>query len=568
MNDLWVYRALSNRWTWIQGSSVGGSNSPSTYPSSRMPTAVRWLGSNTVLLFGGHRTGINSNTPDYSDSWQFRYTLSNLTLNCTVGRFFSGASTSACLPCPSGFSKSVSATNCSQCTAGRYNPNSGSSDCMECTAGFFSSTGKSTCDVCQTGRFSSGNAFGECSPCPLGMFSNVTQSSVCQNCSSGTFASSTGLTVCSPCQLGKVNELVGQSVCSSCHLGKYSDISGMMLCLDCPMGLYTSSLGNSVCSSCAFGTFMASIGASSCLNCAPGLFANTTGSSSCSPCSFGTYSNRPGLSQCSPCSVGTFGSYWGNSFCETCPYPKVTRSEGQSTCFDCGLGEAYSNPASCSKCSIGFYANQTGSTSCFACLESTTRRIGSVSTDDCSICNEGFYGQPPSPCKRCAQVTAITCPAGSIYPSIEAGFFRAGTDGDDVNVALSCFPSQACLRSGEVLNTPCANGYTGYLCGSCAQNFYRLDLNCRACPSDAVKWFTVILFVVVLLAVIGRVTIQKNQMPPDVRVTLQATQMISLFPSISNKWPKEVLVIMQIYSASVSLVIYPVWFMITHFCFF
>jgi hypothetical protein len=687
LNDLWVYRTSSSSWTWIQGSSTGGSSSPTTYPMSRMPTAVRWLGPNTVLLFGGHRTGINAVSPDYEDTWQFKYTLSNTILNCTDGYYFSTGSTNTCLACPLGSFKYDASTSCSACTIGRYAPatgsstcdvcpagylsttqgasscspcssgttsaangsvcvscspgtfassagsptcnpcsvgfyatlsgaqgctqcstgsfinttgssslctgcsvglfasktastvcslcalgsytsstlqstcslcatglfagNNGSSSCSECLPGFYSVASQSFCRDCQPGFYSASNAAGVCTPCPTGKFSSISQMTACQNCSTGTYTSSTGLSTCAPCIAGRVSGLDGSSTCTSCTMGKYAPSIALTICTNCTAGLYTSTLGNSVCSSCSLGTFMPYFGATACPSCPSGFFTNNTGSSSCLACAFGTYSTKSGLSYCSLCSAGSFGAYIGNTTCETCPYPQVTRTEAQSTCSDCGLGESYSNPASCSKCQVGFYANQTALTSCFACFESTTRRTGSVSSDDCSICNQGFYGQPPSPCKRCAQIAAISCPAGSVYPSIDEGFFRAGTDGDDVNVALSCFPSQACLRSGEVLNTPCATGYTGYLCGSCAEKFYRLDLSCKACPSDAVKWFTIILFVVVLLAIIGRVTIQKNQMPPDVRVTLQATQMISLFPSISNKWPKEVLVIMKIYSATV-----------------
>jgi hypothetical protein len=43
MNDLWVYRSSSNTWTWIQGSSFGGGSYPSTFPLSRVPTAVQLI---------------------------------------------------------------------------------------------------------------------------------------------------------------------------------------------------------------------------------------------------------------------------------------------------------------------------------------------------------------------------------------------------------------------------------------------------------------------------------------------------------------------------------------------
>jgi hypothetical protein len=89
---------------------------------SRLSRAVQWIGENSVVMLGGHRTGINGTSNDYVDSWRFNYELSGFQFNCTSGYDFSAGSvnTSTCIPCHVGHFKKDSMTSCSVCANGKF----------------------------------------------------------------------------------------------------------------------------------------------------------------------------------------------------------------------------------------------------------------------------------------------------------------------------------------------------------------------------------------------------------------------------------------------------------------
>jgi hypothetical protein len=189
----------------------------------------------------------------------------------------------------------------------------------------------------------------------------------------------------------------------------------------------------------------------------------------------------------------------------------------------------------------------TRSTFCDLCQDSSTLGPGATDISSCR-CDAGFYGDPPNViCLRCILTEGIECPFNSSVPWIAPGFYR----GNDIGVALRCSPADACSKT-EYQNTTCKLGYEGFLCGQCSGGFYRTGGSCKECPGAAVKWITITLALAALVFILLRVTSRKTELPADIRVTLQAIQMIGLFPNITSKWPRYVQVVLQIYSLAVS----------------
>jgi hypothetical protein len=96
---------------------------------------------------------------------------------------------------------------------------------------------------------------------------------------------------------------------------------------------------------------------------------------------------------------------------------------------------------------------------------------------------EGSYGMAyfGSDCTQCAELNGVTCLQNSTLPVISAGFCR---DQTDPGIAIPCIPSSACPNStsSEVWSTTCAVGYTGNLCGTCDQGYWRYFPYCMKSP--------------------------------------------------------------------------------------
>eukprot|EP00475_Leptophrys_vorax_P025651 TRINITY_DN3592_c0_g2_i1.p1 TRINITY_DN3592_c0_g2~~TRINITY_DN3592_c0_g2_i1.p1 ORF type:complete len:603 (-),score=103.62 TRINITY_DN3592_c0_g2_i1:99-1715(-) len=175
----------------------------------------------------------------------------------------------------------------------------------------------------------------------------------------------------------------------------------------------------------------------------------------------------------------------------------------------------------------------------------TTFGSGSSSESQC-ICEQGFFGLPPDKvCSECQVSDGVWCPLNSTIPWVKLGYYRA-----DTNLALLCEPSDACQTTGIDVMTPCDPAYTGFLCGTCSREHYRSGTGCKECPGATVKWITIMVGLAVLVFILGRVTAKRTSIPVDFRITLQAIQVIALFPNITSQWPQSVQVILQVFSVT------------------
>jgi hypothetical protein len=274
----------------------------------------------------------------------------------------------------------------------------------------------------------------------------------CQSCQYGSRPSSLvtqALDYCFPiCQKGSVWD---GGDCIDCLPGKYAD-EEVYQCKSCPRGFFSNSSLNQGCISCSPGNFGEKEGETKCDSCKPGLYSPRNASVECIPCTNG-YISAIASPTCTACPRGTFSKTLSNN-CSTCGEYSITR--------------------------------ESGSTSVTSC-----------------ICQSGYFGKPYGnvSCLKCVDLPEIRCAENSTYPEITAGFFR---DPRNFNLALICIPKEACRStSSESLETPCARGYTGWICGSCIPlKFYKLGSTCIECPSFASKLivFLFIMFILLFLA--------------------------------------------------------------------
>jgi hypothetical protein len=486
---------------------------------------------------------------------------------CPYGTYaIDGSST--CLSCPAGTYTTGPSSFCSSCQTGRYQSLTGQTLCNLCPSGTFANTtGSSACIACEVGKFSTGNSPGSsiCIDCAVGLYTNITSQSTCISCSSGYYSAVSGASFCEVCRAG--NFSTGGALCTPCVPGTYSNVNGLSACFLCFPGMYATLHGSSSCTLCGSGNFSDSV--TQCRPCQPGKYTSINGESTCSNCTAGKTSTI-GLTFCSSCAAGTFSSVTGSPECLPCPSGKYTMIAEQTACTECpnGTSAAATGASVCSPCQLGrfsdrseakvipcglcpvtSYANQTGSTSCFRCNALTdTKSEGSTSILQC-LCQSGYYGNVQvEECRPCSQSEAFSCPTGSVIPWIAPGYFRSGPSGEASNIAYICSPTVACSKTEFDAFTTCGTGYTGFICGECDNGFYKYSGACKHCPTDLAKWLTIIGAVIFLLLLVWRVTDQRSQIPTDVRVTVQALQLIALFPNISVKWPKFLITIFQFYS--------------------
>jgi hypothetical protein len=177
--------------------------------------------------------------------------------------------------------------------------------------------------------------------------------------------------------------------------------------------------------------------------------------------------------------------------------------------------------------------------------------LGSKSLLDCA-CQSNFYGKAfqGDGCLSCkSDALGISCPFNSSLPLVSFGYYRVSLS--DPNNVIQCIPSEACAYTDEG-GTVCFAGYEGYLCGVCGDNYFRNDNFCRECPSKTIQVLTYLAFIFAFLFLCWRLTSSIERVPSDLRIMIHGIQLIALYPSVSTKWPGELLELMRFLSFTVS----------------
>lgn len=309
--------------------------------------------------------------------------------------------------------------------------------------------------------------------------------------------------------------------------------------------------------------------AASSSNCSAGSYVSSGG---CTNCTAGTFSQSLNATACFQCPRGTYNNLTNATTCSTCPILTSTDNAGGLSCTSCIGGKFYQlvnistlnlnfsikgSWGTCEICPKGRYSD-VNSTDCTTCpLHLTTVIVLGEDITDCSACETGYYGDPSinqtnTTCTKCVIDNGITCPEGSIIPYVTSGYFRSPTD---VTYAYECIPTSACNLTGYSLVTNCNAGYSGFVCGDCAEGYYRLDYFCLQCMSIGVRVFLLLLLIAGCTLILVRLMLKKSKVNVDARIALQAIQIVGLYSNISTKWPQAILVVLQIASLSVYIFI-------------
>ena len=138
-------------------------------------------------------------------------------------------------------------------------------------------------------------------------------------------------------------------------------------------------------------------------------------------------------------------------------------------------------------------------------------KAGEIRTEDgCFPCHKNSYSFDP------ADFDCRPCPAhavcyGGTDMSLDANYWRSGNLTDDL---YRCLTPEACL--GGLLPT-CAAGYTGVLCGACAEGYYHFGLwTCRHCENEIRPEGRGVIVAVLLLTSVGvppAVLLRKDGLP-------------------------------------------------------
>jgi hypothetical protein len=392
--------------------------------------------------------------------------------------------------------------------------------------------------------------------CPIGMYDN---NGNCFPCDNGQYGPSSGLQNCFDCSRGKYtpNNGTGFSACLNCQLGRVANDTGASSCLDCPVGTFQNSVGSSRCLMCSAGSFQNLSGSSTCLDC-PASYVSPAGSSGCKYCDYLLAvwkDTSKSVSSCSTCGLGNILNISdpADLSCFACSPGFYSSVQTRTSCDECAAGSYQTNSgySSCTPCEQGKFSSIQGrSSNCQECEGGTTITIGSLDQSFCVICDEGYFGSPPrNPCTKCPISPGISCPRGTPTPIVAPGYWRI----NQISV-LQCSPPAACESTGANNFTTCAVQYTGNNCGMCNSQYYRLGLDCKKCPAAWVQTLTILAFVVVFVTILARLMLGEGKFSPDVRVAIQAMQIMSLYTTISPNWPPYVKSLINALSFSVRTV--------------
>jgi hypothetical protein len=465
------------------------------------------------------------------------YSLPGVTqcFSCSSGTYSLTGDT-ACRQCSAGYySTTPPSGTCSICPAGKYTPSPGMGQCLDCWTGTFSNAGSTTCTTCPAGTYQTSPPSGTCIGCPAGKYA-VTGLTKCLDCTIGTY--STGNTNgCTQCSAGYYASDGASTACALCPSGKRSDSSsGSILCIDCSPG-YFANLPTSTCTPCPPGS-ISDFGAPLCLKtCPAGMYFD---GSVCTSCLAGSYTeSTKAVTSCTLCVVGTYQNQRNQTYCKNCAPGFFETRIASSQCFACPSGQtSKEGQTSCSLCSEGTFANLTGQSSCTKCPQMTTTwGFGATSQLFCQICDIGTYGSPGN-CQNCSVSKGFGCTKKNLsVPFVTKGYSLSSCQGS-VSVK-KCVPI----------------GYAGERCSSCADGYFRMETLCVPCTSQ--NWTlipTVVIIILLFLFVCLKMlrTSSFHTKPSSLRISLQAIQLLSIYPSFATKWPRALRTVLNILSISVS----------------
>ncbi|PNW83914.1 hypothetical protein CHLRE_04g215700v5 [Chlamydomonas reinhardtii] len=409
---------------------------------------------------------------------------------CARNTYRSAANaSSACLPCPRGWTSDIASGSCTICPAGYLVPTSGifAGLCVPCAKNTFSSVpgfsgaacqpcpalqfafhGSTSCAACPPGRFipqseddaPSPEYVGDCVDCKLNTYSDQSTFAFAFRQHSAKKEYSWDPPTCEPCPEGYYGAIAGATTCSKCPFGSTSR-PGATSCFLCPAGSYVYNVESTYssqygkCKLCPRGTFNPTPGFSgtTCRTCPPGSISDE-GAAECQLCPVGTYTSAYG--NCNQCPRNTFAATPGTvGQCTNCPSGS-TASAGASQCEVCPAGSAVNSYGYCETCPRGTYNPTPGRVG--ACSPCPTGQVSINGSTACAPVPPGFY-------LRAYDGTAQLCPIGTYSDTY-------GTQG-------------SCKDCPTGTTTKAEGARNATYCKLCpAGKYINDDARCVACPAD------------------------------------------------------------------------------------
>ena len=154
----------------------------------------------------------------------------------------------------------------------------------------------------------------------------------------------------------------------------------------------------------------------------------------------------------------------------------------------------------------------------------------------------------------------VTCPIGAkcategqFKPMAIPGYYRGETPTGLLFV--QCDPRSACLGTLNAsaptsdTNSQCALGYYGRMCAACQDHYYKLNNECRSCPTTSIFW--VILVGVPAVVLLMFATLHVSRRGIDLTffaIVLTYCQILAVYAQYHLTWPDSVMTALTVFS--------------------
>ena len=207
----------------------------------------------------------------------------------------------------------------------------------------------------------------------------------------------------------------------------------------------------------------------------------------------------------------------------------------------CTPGSKVFSDTDCTECETSSYSSSINAVECTPCPEFTTGPSGSSSFLNCTCLPTTWYGpgqrEEGRPCVPCP--FGATCPGGDQAPVSAPGFEPS----DDGSAFVQCPRPASCTGSGT-----CARGYTGRLCSSCSDGYYRLGEECLKCKdSNSLIIAALVLAVFVFVTCIVWINTKNTKVYgyASFVIALNTLQFLAIYGTIQLEWPAVARVVMN-----------------------
>ena len=236
---------------------------------------------------------------------------------------------------------------------------------------------------------------------------------------------------------------------------------------------------------------------------------------------------------------------WIEPWPPTCPAGKYCPLDLTylQLCYPCPTGTymvGSNTRSSCDPCPMTEWTDKEGSTTCKACPENTKALfMGSTSVRGC-VCKEGYFhpqGEPGLACIKCP--FGGKCLGGAARPYPEPGYWAVAES--NRTEVWECAARAACpgwmKGKAEVDSFVCGEGYTGRMCNSCEDGFFKFSGFCYNCVGTFGSAYKFAYAVLLLATIAAWIALNKFvSMIDAVDVSLLFLQILFIVGTFNLNW--------------------------------